>query len=387
MNKYVFEYSGNTYIFDKDEADKDKYIVFSCAKNEDEYILEFVEHYLSLGFDKVIIADNNDDQTIVSGILKDYIDKKQVQIFNCCGIEKFQIYLYNMFLKEGNYKWCAYFDCDEFLELNVHRDIKEFLNGIDEHCVLIHWVVFGSNGIERKEEGKVQDRFKIPASPVPFFKENYYVKPIIRGGEYNGERLTNTHCPSFETSINIGGYFKTSVTSHVYCPPRYKYAYIKHYYTKSFDEWMSTKVKRGWPDEMPKILRASNYFIVDKNPDYPENRYINGFFIDNNDFSEKKFRESYDEIMGTYEMIELFSSYQNVYSIILHAFALMKYYTNHVIVIKEGSIDDCTFGNLLEYAMRTGNKVCFAFNDEDVKMAFWNRTTWNKRLYYYIDCR
>ncbi len=387
MSEYIFEYRGQVHVFPKDDEDKDKYIVFACAKNEDPYIREWVSHYEKLGFDKVIIADNNDSPDSLQEILRDKIDDGFVQIFPCNGIEQFQLYIYNMFLAEGNYKWCAYFDCDEFLELNVHADIKSFLEGVKEHCVLINWVVFGSNGVQTHEEGDVQDRFKVPVNPVAFFKENYYVKPIIRGGEYHGEYLNSTHCPSNETSINIGGYYKVDYSSHVYCPPRYKYAYIKHYYTKSFDEWMANKVRRGWPDEMPKILRASNYFIVDKNPEFPDIRYYNGLFIDNNEFSEKKFKEKYDDMMNTYELVELRSTTHNVYSIILHAFAMMKFYTNHIIAINSEDIDDCTFANLLEYAMITGNRVCFAFSKDDIYKAFWNKTTWNKKLYYFIDCQ
>ena len=71
---YVFNFKGKEYYFDKDDTDKDKYIVFTCAKNEDNYILEWVEHYLSIGFDKLIIADNNDDNTILPNILNEHIE-------------------------------------------------------------------------------------------------------------------------------------------------------------------------------------------------------------------------------------------------------------------------------------------------------------------------
>ena len=386
MSQYIFEHEGVKYYFKKDESDKDKCIVFACAKNEDEYIVEWVEHYKKLGFDKIIIADNNDSPASLKEILSEYIESGFVQIFPCNGLKRFQLYIYNMYLKEGNYIWCAYFDCDEFLELTVHKDIKDFLSGIKENTVVINWVIFGSNGKINKENLPVQERFKVPANPVPLFKENFYVKPIVRGGEHRGEYMTNSHCPFGTDSINIGGYCPVNFPSIVYTPPRYKYAYIKHYYTKSFNEWMSNKVKRGWPDEMLDILKPSNYFIVDKNPEFQIDKYTNGFFIDNNEFSEKEFHEKYDATMNTYEMIELLSTDNNVYSLVLHAFSFMRYYTNHLIVIKNENIDDCTFGNMLEYALITGNRVCFAFDDSDVEKAFVNKTTWNKKLFYYMNC-
>ena len=37
-----------------------KVYISTIAKNESQYIREFVEHHLSLGFDSIIIYDNNE---------------------------------------------------------------------------------------------------------------------------------------------------------------------------------------------------------------------------------------------------------------------------------------------------------------------------------------
>lgn len=386
MAYYEFNYGGNTYHFKKDESDKDKYIVFACAKNEDDYIEEWVNHYLSLGFDKVIIADNNDSPESLRTTLSKYISDGTVQIFECNGLKKFQLYIYNMFLKEGNYKWCAYFDCDEFLELNVHKDIKDFLANIMEECVLINWVVFGSNSKANKEDLPVQERFKEPVSPLPFFKENFYVKPIILGGRDRGFHMNNTHCPLGERKMfNLGGYYLTSLSSHVYYPQRCKYAYIKHYYTKSFEEWMANKVKRGWPDEMFDVLKPSNYFIVDQNNRPIIEKFINGFFVDNNEFTRERIGELFGQEMEKYQVIVLKSSDDNFYSLTLHLYAFMTYYTDHIFVIDVKNVDDSLFNSFLEYAIITGNKLAYAFSELDISRVLWNKATWNKSLYYYVD--
>lgn len=386
MGEYVFDYDGNTYKFKKFEEDKEKYIVFACAKNEDPYILEWVKHYLSLGFDKIIIADNNDSPFSLNELLKDYVSDGSVQIFECNGLQKFQLYIYNMFLEEGNYKWCAYFDCDEFLELTTHANIKDFLSGIKEDCVLINWIVFGPDGNVRKSDEPLSERFKTPVLPVPFFKENFYVKPIIRG-TVKGAHLSNTHCPSYVTSLNLGGYVHIDYGSHVYFPPRYKYAFIRHYYTKSFDEWMSNKIVRGWPDEMPKILKPTNYFIVDKNQDFDINKYTKGFFVDNSVFEPASVHKNFDEIMNNYEMVHLFTTTKNPYGLLMHLFSLMKEYKDHLFVISDDFIDDSLYGLILSYAMISGNRLSFAFNDDEKYGIFANKTTWSKELYYYMDCQ
>ena len=72
MEVLNFNWGGCHKEIPLDETDKEKYLVFTCAKNEDKYLIEFVEHYLNLGFDKIIIADNNDEPTILE-LLDDYI--------------------------------------------------------------------------------------------------------------------------------------------------------------------------------------------------------------------------------------------------------------------------------------------------------------------------
>ena len=61
--------------------DLDKYIVLTFAKNEDRYIVEFVEHYLKLGFDKIIIVDNNDQPTL-ENILSEFIKQGTVELLD-----------------------------------------------------------------------------------------------------------------------------------------------------------------------------------------------------------------------------------------------------------------------------------------------------------------
>ena len=65
---YLFNRTQNGEViptaFRKDPADGDKYVVCTCARGENDYIVEFVDHYLNLGFDKIFICDNNDDDSL-----------------------------------------------------------------------------------------------------------------------------------------------------------------------------------------------------------------------------------------------------------------------------------------------------------------------------------
>ena len=167
---YIFRYMITNYYFHNKYTertfplkpeDKDKYIVVCVAKGENEYIREWIDHYLNLGFDKIMIGDNNDDFSL-GEVLSDYVNDGYVEIFNCHGFQEFQIEFYTMFSSAANYKWAAYFDCDEFLELPGYDSVKEYLERQECACVCFNWLTYSNSGKLVKEKGPVQLRFPEP---------------------------------------------------------------------------------------------------------------------------------------------------------------------------------------------------------------------------------
>ena len=375
----------DTY-FHKDPADKDKYIVCTCARGENDYIVEYVEHYLNLDFDKIIICDNNDDDSIET-VLKKYIDNGTVEIFNCRGFGSFQVQFYSMFCSEGNYKWCAYFDADEFLELGVYTSIKLFLNTIPEEddSVSFNWLVYGTNGIKRKQPGRIQDRFKEPVRPVNLFKENVFIKSILRGGKgrFKDCWFNGSHIPTCSNPVryNIGGNHVVDYSVHTHSPLRYKCGYLKHYYTKSFDEWIK-KASRGWPDGTP-TLTGSNFMICDNHSNYPIENMIDAFFINNDDnfmFSDRIY-----PITEQYDVIEIKNSTKQVYALTTQLMGMMRSHSGITYILSDDHIDDMLFATFLEYAIVTGNRVVFARNPHEVWMTFMRYS--QKEVYYILDLR
>lgn len=371
------------------EEDKDKYIVLTCAKNEDKYLVEFVEHYLNLGFDKIIIADNNDEPTI-EDILSKYIKEGKVEIYDFRKVNYFQVQLYTIFAHKGNYKWCAYFDADEFLEIGSCRTIKEFLNPIKENCVLLHWLNFGSNGEKHYKDELIQKRFPLPVSPILYFKENCFVKSIVRGGDYwNGCNFNGSHLPYFDKEkekniYNDGGYETKTGLIHCYYPLRYKYAYLKHYYTKSFDEWM-TKSNRGWPDGTPN-LRTSTFFGFEDIVPFDFNKVKYAAFGDNSDYYDNitKSSDFFKNITEEYSVIQFINESKLIYALIVSLMSVMKVTTNHTYIITDKHIDDMLYGILLECAYHTGNRLVFCDTQEDVYRAFLKYKRKEEETYYIV---
>lgn len=374
----------DTY-FHKDPTDIDKYVVCTCAKNEDDYIEEFVQHYLNLNFDKIIICDNNDNDNLEQ-ILKKFIKEGTVEIFNCRGFNSFQVQFYSMFCAEGNYKWCAYYDCDEFLHLNVYTDIKEFLNTVEGDVISFNWMVYGTNGKYHKEPGTVQERFPEPVRPINIFKENCFIKSIVRGGKgrFKDNWFNGSHTPTCSNNDivrNIGGYhiIDSNNTSHSHLPARYKYGYLKHYYTKSFDEWIN-KSNRGWPDGTVN-LRAANFHIMENHSNYPIENFKTALFID-----EFGVLNTMEEVFKEYSVVQFNNTTKNIYSWYTQIIVIMSEFTDKTFIVTEEHIDDNTFNIVLEYAIATGNRLVYCRNHAEVWKTYLRYSKYGG-TYYIIDLR
>lgn len=222
------------------------------GRMENRYAVEFVEHYLSLGFDKIYVCDNNrDGEERFEDVLQPYIDEHRVTIVDYRNRSAAQCPAYaEVYERHCNeYRWMAFFDFDEFLEMKVCDDIHELMDnyaGFD--CVLFNWMNYGDNGLVRDDGRDLQERFTKPLSAdlcVQYddIPESWHVKCIVRGGIRGLAFLSNPHIPS--------KYIRCCNTSAEECEqkpfqkPDYSIAYLKHYITKTVEEWASVKCRRG----------------------------------------------------------------------------------------------------------------------------------------------
>ena len=73
------------------------------CKKENLYAKDFIEYYRSLGFDKIIIFDNNDiNDEKIDYLLKNYVRNKFVEIIDIRGIDSAQIPTLNYCYKKYN---------------------------------------------------------------------------------------------------------------------------------------------------------------------------------------------------------------------------------------------------------------------------------------------
>lgn len=157
---------------------------------ENQYAVEYVEYYKSIGFDKIFIYDNNHDgEEHFEDVLQSYIDDGFVTVIDYRDKEAAQLSAYNdCYSKYGDeYDWIAFFDFDEFLTLVKDKDIKSYLSHFEGfQGVKINWMVYTDNGLVKNDGRGVLERFTTPMEydkAVTYkFPQNYHVKSVLRGG-------------------------------------------------------------------------------------------------------------------------------------------------------------------------------------------------------------
>ena len=233
--------------------DTDQIALMAIGRHENQYAPEWVEHHLGLGFDKIFIFDDNrEGEERLEDVLGKYVKKGKVVIEKVSGANPMLPTFRNCYNKhKDEFAWIMDMDFDEFLVLpngeNIHTFMKRFP---DADCVKINWMTFGDNGLITNDGRPVQERFTEPLrgedGRTESWGENIHVKSLVRGGKM-GLAYYDSHCPH-----NAGRYVCANGDPSEQSPFNrqvdHSVAYIKHYTTKTLEEWMTNKVQRGQCD-------------------------------------------------------------------------------------------------------------------------------------------
>lgn len=234
--------------------------LIAIAKNEDKYIAEWLEHHLSLGFDTIIIADN-DDELVLSGyasdrvVIEDYTKVKGVQ-------PKAYSTLFNKYRKK--YDWIAFFDIDEFLVIEDGRDLKTWLSSYpDTDVVRLNCKHFTDNNELDVIDGNynVFDRFKTPVS-VPDLDR--FVKSFIRTDISKPQPYIYGHGIYSNTLVAVDALGNRCDNSNQKIDRVvHQVAWFNHYRTKTIGEYLVQKYARGGANCNPgRYSEWEKYFFV-----------------------------------------------------------------------------------------------------------------------------
>lgn len=219
-------------------------------RDENKYLVEWLNHHLKL-VDHIYIYDNGLNERTTEIITENNFTPEEIAKITIIDWstqhKNVQEEAYNDFLEKygSETRWVAFIDSDEFLTINSEKSINEILEANSKYTELqIKFVEYNANGLVNYEDKPVQERFTQEFNDFTELYHKEFVQPV---------RIDHMdrHYAIYEDPYGK------------YVDEKKELFHIKHYYTKSYEEWVE-KMKRGSSD--PSCLKKYGEFFV-YNPD------------------------------------------------------------------------------------------------------------------------
>lgn len=267
-------------LFSPNDRDKKagdlKVLLCAFAKCENLYLSEWVDYNFNVGFDHIILFDNNEKN---GERPQDVLSDEQMSRMTFVDVRgqvetavRLQTKCYTKCYNEmtSGYDWVSFLDIDEFITLPKHdNNIKKYLSDPrfkDYEGIRINWMNYGDNGKVNYEKGNVLDRFTEPCKNQ---KDRCDFKTIYRtnipGIVYNSAHYANE---VRKVCDNKGDETPQTANCHMVIKDR-SVAYIKHFVTKSLEEFITIKRARRRKGDVAQ-MRLSKGFYYTLNERTPE---------------------------------------------------------------------------------------------------------------------
>ena len=225
-----------------------KLAICLIIKDENEYLIEWLNHHINIGFDNFIIYDNQSKISVNRYLLNENISTENITIINWNDNKHgSQLRAYEHCCQ--NYKdfdYIAFIDTDEFIYLTVHKTIQEYINSLPKFDALgIYWRMYGDINYPTTKR-KIKDYVS--------YHENGHIKSIV-----NPKKVTKWNDPHFAT---INGLYINENKNIINSPigkHTSKDIYIKHTWTRSLSEF-EQKIKRGSGDKVIRHYTLEDFY-------------------------------------------------------------------------------------------------------------------------------
>lgn len=239
-----------------------KAIICTCIKDECDYLAEWIEYHLALGFEHIFLFEDVGSKSHAE-IVDKYDRVTMFPISVAIGEpehrERIQMKAYTYSIKKfkDDYDWAAFIDADEFIEFEDGYSLDRLLGEYAEYMgIMLSWRLYGANGRVKRPKGGVIDSYPEYDDTTDYIK-------VWGGAEWAVKSIANLkknptmkHIHWAHGAINMnGGYYPECKV--------YKKAWIRHYYTKSWEDWVYRIMKRG---DLCNANRKLNHFFR-ANPD------------------------------------------------------------------------------------------------------------------------
>lgn len=225
----------------------DGLVYLSSNMKDEKNVIEWIVYHLTIGFDKILIIDN-DSVIPIKNTINQYnlTNKVDVIEYKEEGPIKFDVMnnIVKPYMISNNVKWFIHLDADEYINLNNnYTSIKDFLKEFDQkdtNIIAINCICFGCNNLEKSKEGLVIENYTRCGIGSP---------PLVKCFA-DPKELSCTINPHFwiMSKNNKGKTAKKTMWE----PNPYNYdfsglyepIYINHYVFQSYEEYLRRKVYR-----------------------------------------------------------------------------------------------------------------------------------------------
>lgn len=240
----------------KGKVKKYEFSICAIFKNESLILKEWIEYHLIVGVDHFYLYNNNSDDNFRE-ILQPYIDKSLVTLIEWNFPPPSQFPAYKHFF--DNYwsetQWIAYIDLDEFICPFKETTIKDWINKYKNYSsIVLYWKQFGTSGkIYNDNEKLITEQYTI------CWEKYFSIGKTIVNTDYIVSDFSAKNLHAMATSIKLFGFiisippinefkkfikFKSNRIGFWRSTKDFT-AQINHYGTKSYNNYIFNKTKRG----------------------------------------------------------------------------------------------------------------------------------------------
>ena len=236
--------------------------ILTIIKNEHQYLDEWIQYHLGIGVSHIFILEDTDSDShkeicnkygnsVSLGNVIDVLD--EVQRKEAKEIKELNKYsVQHMYFRNGlnkikklysdKYDWCFLIDNDEFITLENDGDkLEDVLNFYNNYeAFIMSWKWYGANGYINKPDysnkGVVETFIKEAEG-----KNSNQVKTCYKLKTFRNEFLYTHHHPTDKCNWCNSDFIRDYYTA------TFSKIYIRHYVTKSWEEYVWKRKIRGYP--------------------------------------------------------------------------------------------------------------------------------------------
>ena len=210
-----------------------------CRNEPIDRIINTIEYYKALGFNKILFYDGNEDDYIYIA-LRNYINRGYIIYHKCNNIKDYakqSVFKLCYDTYNKHFEWIAFLDVDEHLILNKHDNIVEYLSQSK----------FNNSNIIQIDRKTI---IKTGGNVIAEY-DNSTVKCIVHCNypyvvDIKYKYITNILCGQ-KKDVHVNGNGNV-VKKNGKTNKRYDEAYIEHIHSTSFNDFLM-KLKNGKPTE------------------------------------------------------------------------------------------------------------------------------------------